>query len=116
MKKDDIQTWLLIIFLIVLVLGLYKVYAIFNTPITGPDTKTQHKQLQNIIEDFLIKLDRTDLNSQELFELLIQNDDLKDETYKNFNLNRLNQVLQQLFFIHGVDSLPDLIIKVQNEA
>jgi len=116
MTKDEFQTWMLIALAIVLALGFYKVYAIFNTPVPGPDTKTQHAQLEQVIIDFLKDVDRTDLSSKELFDLLMQEDDFKDDTYKNFNHNRLNQLLQQLFYTYEADSLSDLISNMQNDA
>ncbi len=113
MTNDDIQLFPLIAFAIILLLALYKLYAIFNTPVSGPDTKTCHAQLEKIITDFLKQVEKADLSSHELFELLIQQDELKDDIYKNFNHNRLNQLLQQLFYTYDVDSLDKLISRIR---
>jgi len=112
MTKDDIQTWALIAFAIVLALALYKLYAMFNTPVTGPDTKTQHAQLENIIVDFLKDLEISDLDTKELFEILIKEDHFEDENYRNFNHNRLNQILQRLYYSYDANSLNELILNI----
>jgi len=86
----------------------------FNTPVEGMDTKTQHNQLEDILIDFLKQLEDTDLSSQKLFELFIELDVLQDDAYKNFNQNRFNQLLQQLFYTYEVQNIPDLILNIQN--
>jgi len=116
MTKDEIQVWMLIAFAIVLALGFYKVYTIFNSPAAGPDTKTQHTQLENIVIDFLKHYDNKDINAEELFLLLQGLDELQDEAYKNFNRNRLNQLLQQLYYTYEVSSLSELITIIHNDA
>ena len=107
--KDEIQLWMLIAFAIVLALGLYKVYTIFNSPAPGPGTKAQHAQLENLVIDFLKHTDKKDISSKDLFDLLIQEDDLIGNNHKNFNHNRLNQLLQQLYYTYEVSSLSELI-------
>jgi len=109
MTKDEIQLWMLIAFAIVLALGLYKVYTIFNSPAPGPGTKAQHAQLENLVIDFLKHTDKKDISSKDLFDLLIQEDDLIGNNHKNFNHNRLNQLLQQLYYTYEVSSLSELI-------
>ncbi len=112
MTNDEIQLFTLIAFAVILVLALYKLYAIFNTPVSGPDTKTYHAQLEELIIDFLKHVEKRDLNAQELFELLIQQDEFNNEIHKNFNHNRLNQLLQQLFYTYEVNSLEELISQI----
>lgn len=114
MIKDNLQTGMMIVFIIVLILALYKLYKIFNTPTSGPDTHTQHKQIQDIIVKFLKDIESTDIDAQELFNRLQGLDSLKDDVYKNFNLNRLNQLLQQLFYTYEVDSISELILTLRS--
>jgi len=116
MTKDEIQLWMLIAFAIVLALGLYKVYTIFNSSAPGPDTKAQHAKLENIVIDFLKHTDKKDISSKDLFDLLIQEDELMGNNHKNFNHNRLNQLLQQLYYTYEVSSLSELITIIQNDA
>lgn len=113
MTKDEIQFWMLVGFVVALVLSTYKVFMIFTKPEPGVDIKTQHLQLQTIILGFLKDIDNENISTKELFSLLQDMEELQDEAYKNFNLNRLNQLLQQLYYTHEVSSLSELIRSIQ---
>ena len=115
MTKDEIQFWMLIAFAIAFVFSSFKIYIIFNTPVEGMDTKTQHKELETIIVDFLKQLDCSDLSSTQIFYLIIRLDVLQDSAYRSFNENRFNQLLQQLFYTYEVTSLEQLILSIKNE-
>ncbi len=115
MTKDEIQFWMLIAFLAAAGIGFYKVYFLFNTPVEGLDTRSQHEKLQTMIIDLIMTHTNARLDKDTLFEILIQHDDLKDDTYKNFNRNRYNQLLQQLYYRFDVDNLEHLIRRIQNE-
>ena len=112
MTKDEIQFWMLVAFVAALVLSTYKVFMIFTKPEPGLDIKTQHIQLQTIILRFLKDIENENINPKEFFALLQNVDELQDEAYKNFNMNRLNQLLQQLYHTHKVDSLSELILSI----
>lgn len=116
MTKDEIQLWMLAAFVFALAISAYKVYMIFTKPAPGIDIKTQHLQLQTIILDVLKDLDNKEIASEELFVLLQDLDELQDEAYKNFNLNRFNQLLQQLYYTYEVSSLSELIVRIQHDA
>ena len=116
MTKDEIQFWMLIAFAVAFVFSSYKVYIIFNTPTEGIDTKTQHKELETIIVDFLEQLDNTDLRSTQILKLIITLDVLQDSEYRNFNENRFNQLLQQLFYTYEVNSLDELILSIKDDT
>jgi len=115
MSKDEIQFWMLIAFAVASVLGFYKVYFLFNTPVEGLDTKAQHEQLEEIITDFLQELDALEHTASSLFERINELEQLQEEEYKNFNQNRFNQLLQQLFHKYEVHTLDELIVAIQNE-
>ena len=116
MKSDNLQIWMLTAFSIVLVLGMYKVYIMFNKPVSGPDMKTEHDELKDIIISFIQNNEISELNSEVLFKQLIEETDFDREKYRNFNLNRFNQLTQQLFYTYDVNSLAELIesINAQN--
>ena len=116
MTKDEIQFWMLIAFAVVFILSTYKTYIMFNTSGEGLDTKTQHNQLEEIIINFLKQFNDLDLNVDQLFEAVSRLDVIQDEAYKNFNKNRFNQLLQQLFYTYEVDSLKELIICIKNDS
>jgi len=116
MTKDEIQFWMLIAFSVASVIGFYKVYFIFNTPVEGTDTKTQHDQLEDIIIDFLKQLTDADLSPNKLFELLMELETLQDDEYKNFNQNRLNQLLQRLYYTYEAQDIPELVLRIKNDT
>jgi len=109
MTKDEIELLMLIVFITVTVLGVYKLYKIFDGPIAGLDSKGQYAQLEMIVVDFLKRLEDTEIDSKELFDRLVQEDRLSHNDYKNFNHNRLNQILQQLFYTYEANTLDELI-------
>ena len=114
MTNDEIQFWMLIAFAVAFVISFYKIYIMFNTPVEGVDTQTQYNQLEDIIINFLKEVTDDSLSSQTLFEYIIELEVMQDDAYKNFNQNRFNQLLQQLFYIYEVQSIPELILSVQN--
>lgn len=113
MKNDEIQIWMLIAFIAALILSFYKVYIMFNKPAKGIDTKTQYKELSDIISSFLKNIDDPNLCSEKIYDKLVREKVLENEEYKNFNLNRFNQIVQQLFYTYEVYSLPELIEKIK---
>jgi len=113
MTKDEIQFWMLIAFAVAFVFSSYKVYFIFNTPVEGINTKTQHNQLEDILIHFLKDLSEVDVDSDVLFDLIIQLEVLQEDQYKNFNKNRFNQLIQQLFYTYQANSLNELIMNIQ---
>ena len=116
MTKDEIQFWMLIAFAVASIIGFYKVYFLFNTPIEGIDTKTQHNQLEDIIIDYLKQLNDVNLTANKLFELLMELEVLQTDEYKNFNQNRLNQLLQRLFYTYEAQDIPELILHIKNDS
>jgi len=116
MKQDEIQIWMLIAFIIVLALSLYKVYIIFDKPASGPSTETEHEELRAIIITFIKKNAVADIGDKTLFERLIQEDDFDHTRYKNFNLNRYYQLIQQLYYIYGVNTFSELIESINANA
>lgn len=109
MKQDEIQIWMLIAFIIILAASLYKIYIIFNKPPSGASTEIEHEELRNIIITFIERDAVPGISDKALFEALIQQEDFDHARYKSFNLNRYNQLIQQLFYIYKVNSFPELI-------
>lgn len=117
MKSDDLQIWMLTAFIIVLTLGLYKIYIIFSKPALGISTETEHEELRDIIVTFIKDHDLIEeVSEKALFELLIQEENFDNTRYKSFNLNRYHQLIQQLFYIHSVNSLSELIKSIKTNA
>lgn len=116
MKSDNLQIWMLTAFFIVLVLGMYKVYLIFNKPVSGPDIETEHAELSDIIISFIQDHEIPDITNEALFKQLIEEACFDTQRYKSFNQNRFNQLIQQLYYTYDVNTLSQLIesINAQN--
>ena len=114
MTKDEIQFWMFIAFAVAFLFSSYKVYIIFSTPVEGIDSNTQHLQLENIIISFLSHTHEGDLTEKTLFQNLKELESLQEDSFKNFNQNRLNQLLKKLYITYEVDSLNELIIGIKN--
>lgn len=113
MKQDEIQIWMLIAFTLALVLSLYKVYIFFNSPSDDIDTETEHEELRGLIIAFIADNPSFQFSEKALFESLIATDEFDSTRYKNFNLNRYYQLIQQLFYIYDVHSFSELIISIR---
>lgn len=107
---------MLIAFTLVLGISLYKIYTIFNRPVNGADLETEHKELKDIIIFFIQNNTISDLSNKGLFEQLLHDENFDNDNYKNFNLNRFNQLTQQLFYTYDVTSLSELIDSIKAES
>ena len=116
MKSDNLQIWMLTAFFIVLILGMYKVYIMFNQPVDGPDMKTEHDELKDIIISFIQNNEISDKTNEALFKQLIEKEDFDTQRYRNFNQNRFNQLTQQLFYTYDVSSLAELIESINTQT
>lgn len=107
---------MLIAFFILLILAMYKIYTLFNTAEGDVDVKTEHDELQDIIISFIQDNEISETSNEAFFKQLIERADFDRKKYKNFNLNRFNQLAQQLFYTYDVNSLAELIesINAQN--
>jgi hypothetical protein len=85
----------------------------FNRPAKGKSTKVQYSELDTLVLDYLKNIKDVNLDAKSIFDDLIKKEVFKDEEYFNFNMNRFNQILQRLYYKYEVDSLLDLIKKIQ---
>jgi hypothetical protein len=95
---------------------MYKVYLIFSKPVSGPDIETEHGELRDIIISFIQDHEIPHRTNEALFKQLVSEASFDTQAYKNFNQNRFNQLIQQLFYTYDVNSLTELIesINAQN--
>ncbi len=93
----DFSTWMMIFFVILLSVSMYKVYAFLPNKALKDDDKTKESQeeLEAIILK-IIKSKNNDLTRTELFELVKNDEDFDKEHFWRFNLNRLNHLLETL--------------------
>jgi len=114
MSKDEIQSWMLLAFIIALFFSFYKVYLMFNKPGEGIDTATQKDELVDIVAKVLKEIDAKDYDATVVYEEIIR-EDFDWERYSNFNLNRFHQTVHTLHIIYKVDSIEQLIEKLLQE-
>ena len=95
---------------------MYKIYIIFNRPVSGVSTETEHEELKAIIITFIEKNTVADISDKALFETLIQQKEFDHSRYKNFNLNRYYQLIQQLYYLYDVNTFPELIKSINAHA
>jgi len=99
----DTSTLMMIFFIIFLVLSIWKIWAFLpNKELQDDDTtKESQEELLKVILSVIEKSKNTP-TSQELFELVKNDEKFDKEHYWRFNLNRLNQLLN-LYYLNNPD-------------
>jgi len=116
MTKDEIQFWMLIAFAVVFLLSTYKIHIVFKAPSGGIDARTQYNQLETIMINFIKESSDLHINQTNFFNALMALPDIQKEEYKNFNRNRFNQLLEQLYLQYNVSNLDELIERLKSET
>jgi hypothetical protein len=99
--SDNLETIMMVAFVVAVALSVYKVYVIFEKQ--GSDGVDMNTIENEIIEIIYAILQQKKLSQQELFEAIQKHEKFDNERYKNFNLNRYNQILYRLYMKHKVD-------------
>ncbi|WP_415396596.1 hypothetical protein [Sulfurimonas sp. CS5] len=88
------STWMMIFFVLLLVVSIYKIYAFLpNKPLVDDDTtKESQEELLKIILK-VIKESNGELSHSELFMKVQDDDTFNKKRFWRFNQNRLNQLL-----------------------
>lgn len=96
--KLDIQTLMMIFFIVALVISICKIYAFLpNKQLEDDDTtKESRDELLKIILK-IIKDSDANLNEDELYIKIESSEDFNNERYWRFNLNRLRQLLNYYY-------------------
>ena len=99
--KFDTSTWMMIFFIIVLVVSIWKIYAFLpNKELADDDTTEESKQdLTNIMLNAIKKSDGK-LSVDELLVKFEESEEFDSERYWRFNKNRLNQLLNAYYAEH----------------
>ncbi len=94
----DISSLMLISFIILFIISVWKVYAFLpNKQLADDDTTEESKtDLTNIILSTIKKSDGK-LNVDELFVKIEESEDFDSQKYWRFNKNRLNQLLKAYY-------------------
>ncbi len=108
--KLDLSSWMLILFIILFILSVWKIYAFLpNKPLADDDTtKESQDELLNIITS-VIKKNNAEINSKELYLKVIEDDSFDSKKFWRFNQNRLNQLLKKYYIEHKtISSIKDI--------
>jgi hypothetical protein len=94
----NLQTLMMIAFIVFLVLSIMKIYAFLPSKQLEDDDKTEQAQeeLQRLMLK-IIKEKKGDLDNKELFLAIQESEDFDSKLFWRFNLNRLNQLLQSYY-------------------
>lgn len=92
------STWMLIIFIILLTVSIWKIYAFLpNKQLEDDDTtkEAQGELLEVILK--IIKEKQGKLSNEELFKKVKDDETFDEKKFWRFNQNRLNQLLNQYY-------------------
>ena len=108
--KLDLSSWMLILFIILFVLSVWKIYAFLpNKPLADDDTtKESQDELLSIIVS-VIKKNDAEISSKELYLKVIEDATFDSKKFWRFNQNRLNQLLKKYYTEHkSISSIKDI--------
>jgi len=114
MIKDHLETIMMVAFLLATALSIYKVYVIFEKQADdGVDINTIENELIAIIKELFSSHDISD--KKHLHSLVQTHEKFDKERYRNYNENRLNQILDRLHIEHKTQGFDELKEKLQNK-
>jgi len=99
--KFDTSTWMMIFFIIVLVVSIWKIYAFLpNKELADDDTTEESKK--DLTEIMLKAIKNSDgkLSVDELLVKFEESEEFDSQRYWRFNKNRLNQLLNAYYALH----------------
>jgi len=108
--KLDLSSWMLILFIILFILSVWKIYAFLpNKPLSDDDTtKESQDELLSIIVA-VIKKNNAEISSKELYLKVIEDTIFDSKKFWRFNQNRLNQLLNKYYIDHkDINSIEDI--------
>lgn len=94
----DISSMMMILFILFMIVGIWKVYVFLPNKILDDDDKTQEAiyELRRLMLKIINKK-KGQVNNQELFLAISEDEDFDSKLFWRFNQNRLNQLLKQYF-------------------
>ena len=109
----DNSTLMLIIFILLLTVSIWKIYAFLpNKQLTDDDTTEASKDELNELMLKVICKNNGDLTTHELFEKMTNEDNFDTKHYWRFNHNRLNQLLNQYYLENSqISTIKDIFKK-----
>ncbi len=112
--KDHLESIMMISFVLATVLGMYKVYVMFEKQADeGIDIKTLEDEIILIIEKIFERGEKP--SKEELYRKIREDASFDGERYSNFNQNRLNKILERLYIHHKTESYESLSKKLSEK-
>ncbi len=106
----DKSTWMLIFFIILLVISIWKIYAFLPNKQLEDDDTTQ--EAQDELTDLAIKVikqNNPNIDAKELYIKIIEDEDFDNQRFWRFNHNRLNQLLEKYYLKNEkINSIKDI--------
>ena len=117
----NIETAMMLAFLIVTGLSVWKFYMFFpNKPLPDDDTnEASQEELTQIMLDTIVRHHSPEnpLDTPKLLELMTNHPNFDREHYWRFNHNKLNQLLQRYYIRHpATGSIPDIYRQHSTQA
>ncbi len=106
----DTSTLMMIFFILLFIVSIWKIYAFLPTS-TLPDDDTTKESRDELIALILSIIKNSDdkLNLNELFDKVTDSTEFDATHYWRFNHNRLNKLLEQYYIENsGVNSIKDI--------
>ena len=106
----ETSTLMMIFFIIILVVSLWKIYAFLPNEQLADDDKTKESQeeLTNLVLQ-VIKNTNADISLSELFQKVKSDESFDEKHYWRFNQNRLNQLLNNYYIKHPhINNIADI--------
>jgi len=99
MKMElDIQTIMMVFFILFLAMSIWKIYAFLpNEELADDDTTEASQEELTTLMLSVIKQNKGELSSSELFKKMTDDSDFDTKHFWRFNQNRLNQLLTHYY-------------------
>lgn len=112
----DTSTLMLIFFILFLVISIWKIYAFLPNKALADDdtTKASQEELVNLLLK-IIKQNNGELNNDELYKLMLEDESFDKDHFWRFNVNKLNQLLTHYYLENKeCSSIHDIYQKIKD--
>jgi hypothetical protein len=94
----ETSTFMMIFFIIFMIIGIGKIYVFLpNKPLADDDTTKESQEELFALIIKIIKENKGNLNTDELFVKIISDENFNSAHYWRFNKNKLNQLLNSYY-------------------
>ena len=111
----DTSTWMMILFIVLLIISVWKIYAFLPNKELEDDDTTQDSQdeLTNLMIK-VIQKNNGDIDAKMLYVKMLEDESFDSEHFWRFNHNRLNQLLNRYYALNkDIDSIKDIYEKTK---